>query len=175
MDQMEKRMQEHNTSKQEETIYASQQLIVFHVGKEEFGLQIDQIKEVVITPKIAHIPLMPTYIKGIANIRGNIIAIVDLIERFKIATDAQQTIANYTLVVESEQLKMGVLVENVPDTLTVYENEIDTSSSFLKEEGEQTQSYIKGIVNKKGRLIILIDIFKIVSIEELNKAIQLIN
>ena len=60
------------------------QLIVFKLGTEEYALNIEQIKEVVITPNIANIPQTPSYIRGVANIRGTIIAIVDLNDKFNI-------------------------------------------------------------------------------------------
>jgi purine-binding chemotaxis protein CheW len=54
-------------------------------GGEEYALVIDQIKEVVITPKVSRIPLTPKYIKGVANVRGDILAIIDLEECFGLA------------------------------------------------------------------------------------------
>ena len=58
------------------------QLIIFKLAGEEYGLSIDQIKEVVLTPRVAKMPQTPAYIKGVANIRGNIIAIMDLEQKF---------------------------------------------------------------------------------------------
>src|SRR6478752_3903251 len=60
------------------------QLIIFKLGTEEYALSIDQIKEVVLTPRIARMPQTPSYIKGVANIRGSIIAILDLEQKFGI-------------------------------------------------------------------------------------------
>lgn len=85
------------------------------MGHEEYGLMIDQIKEVVLTPAITRMPQTPSYMKGVANIRGNVIAILDLANRFALtdaATNGDQY--KYTLVVESEDLKMGLLVHEVP-------------------------------------------------------------
>jgi len=58
------------------------QIVVFKLGQEEYGLHIDQIKEVVITPKITRMPQTPAFVKGVANIRGNVIAMLDLEEKF---------------------------------------------------------------------------------------------
>ena len=54
------------------------QIIVFKLGDSEYALEIGQIKEVVPTPPISKVPLTPPYIRGIANVRGNILAIIDL-------------------------------------------------------------------------------------------------
>src|SRR6478609_4820459 len=78
------------------------QLIIFKLGSEEYALPIDQIKEVVLTPRIAKMPQTPSYIKGVANIRGSIIAILDLEEKFGIDRSIDKTSESfhYTLVVE---------------------------------------------------------------------------
>ena len=149
------------------------QLIVFRLGGEEYALVIDQIKEVVITPKVSRIPLTPKYIKGVANVRGNILAIIDLEERFGLAkgTEAEETgTHNYTLVVASEEFKMGVLVKEVPNTLTVQEGDIDLSPGLIG-EGAAENGYIKGIVRTGSRMIILIDVFKVISREHVTQSI----
>ena len=144
------------------------QLIVFRQGNEEYGLQIDQIKEVVLTPPVTRMPQTPTYVKGVANVRGNIIAILDLEMKFGLKnglesqTDNQR---NYTLVVESENLKMGVLVKEVPNTLSVAQSEIDESVNVMQDSAIDA-GYIKGIVKSGQRLIILIDIFKVLNENE---------
>jgi purine-binding chemotaxis protein CheW len=145
------------------------QLIIFKLGTEEYALNIDQIKEVVLTPGIAKIPQTPKYVKGVANIRGSIIAIVDLEEKFGLTRENQQkSIGNYTLVVESEEFKIGVLVTEVPNTLTVYETDIDTSSSVLQYSNLK-EDCIKGIVKAGDRMIILVDMIKMMDSDELLK------
>ncbi|OGX87713.1 hypothetical protein BEN47_00690 [Hymenobacter lapidarius] len=60
------------------------QLIVFRLGDEDYGIRIEQVKEVTVTPEVARMPKTPPFIKGIANLRGDIIAIIDLEERFRL-------------------------------------------------------------------------------------------
>jgi purine-binding chemotaxis protein CheW len=138
------------------------QIIVFRQGDEEYALHIDQIKEVVITPSITRMPQTPSYIKGVANIRGNIIAILDLEEKFNLnrlpGTGAEN---NYTLVVESDDLKMGILVREVPNTLNISPADFDESVGIISDVNTDS-NYIKGIVKYDKRLIILIDIFKVI-------------
>jgi len=144
------------------------QVIVFRLGTEEYGLMIDQIKEVVITPKIAKVPLMPSYIKGVANIRGNIMAIVDLEEKFGLkdeTTTSDPTTKYYSLVVESEAFNMAILVKDVPNTLSVTESQIDRTGGIITGQSAEKQ-YIKGIIKTGERLIILIDIHKIITKED---------
>lgn len=147
------------------------QLIIFKLGNEEYALHIDQIKEVVLTPGIAKIPQTPKYIRGVANIRGNVIAIVDLENKFNLLDESEleepQT-GQYTLVVESDSFKIGVLVMEVPNTLTVSENDIDKSSTVLQ-YSNLDQDCIKGIVKSGNRMIIMVDMIKMMESEDLNK------
>jgi len=145
------------------------QLIIFKLGKEEYAMNIDQIKEVVITPKVAKVPQTAAYIKGVANIRGNVIAIMDLEERFSLVDPTQQQeiemIANYTLVVESEEFKVGILVKEVPNTLSIRIADIDSSSDIIRYSALDERC-IKGIVKSGDRMIIMIDMFELLSIDE---------
>lgn len=161
------------TASNESSKHSRTQLIVFKLGKEEYGLTIDQIKEVVLTPTITRMPQTPAYIKGVANIRGNIIAILDLEEKFGIADKSGESVkvGNYTLVVASEEYKIGILVKEVPNTLSVSKADIDESVNIAHDE-KQEGNYIRGIVKVNNRLIILIDIFQSMSRHELQQTIM---
>lgn len=153
------------------------QVIVFKLGGEEYGLQIEQIKEVVITPNITKVPLTPKYIKGVANIRGNILAIIDLERKFGLNKKKKEAkkndeIAegNYSLVVESPIYRMAILVKEVPNTLSVSEKEIDVSPDTIVGTNLE-KNYVKGIIklDEEKRLIILIDAYKIIEKEILKE------
>lgn len=146
------------------------QLIIFRLGNEEYGLTIDQIKEVVLTPNIAQVPQMPSYIKGVANIRGNIIAILDLGERFHLTGAGEsnaKAAGNYTLVIESNKFKLGILVKEVPNTLSITADSIEDASSFIQ-YSTIDEKCITGVVKAGERLIILIDVFKLMDIENVS-------
>ncbi|MBC7920405.1 MAG: purine-binding chemotaxis protein CheW [Ferruginibacter sp.] len=153
--------------------YHRRQLIVFKQGQEEYGLTIDQIKEVVITPPITRMPQTPSFVKGVANIRGNIIAIIDLEEKFGLRSpsDEAPSVGHYTLVVESEEFKIGILVKEVPNTLTVSEADIEESTNLVL-EGAAEGNYLKGIVKVKDRLIILMDIFQVMRQPDIRLALK---
>lgn len=148
------------------------QLIIFKLGGEEYALHIDQIKEVVLTPNIAKIPQTPDYIQGVANIRGNIIAIVDLEKKFNLSSPDKARTGNYTLVVESDSYKIGILVREVPNTLTVSEASIDKSSTVLQ-YSNLDQNCIKGIVKDGERMIIMVDMIKMMESDELQKVTRI--
>jgi purine-binding chemotaxis protein CheW len=149
------------------------QLIIFKLGSEEYGLSIEQIKEVVLTPRIAKMPQSSEYIKGVANIRGNIIAIMDLEQKFGLTKEHKidaTSNSNYTLVVESEEYKVGVLVKEVPNTLSISVSDIDTASNFVQYTSLDTDSVI-GVVKSGERMIILIDMIKLIEAENIKETI----
>ncbi|MEH0157880.1 chemotaxis protein CheW [Limibacter armeniacum] len=157
---------EEEQHKKEEKV-RNNQVIVFKLAGEEYALFIDQIKEVVPTPNIAKVPLTPSYVKGLANIRGNILSIIDLEDKFGMkVSKVESKKASYTLVVESKEYNMAVLVEDVPNTLSVADDEIDYSTSVIA-EATNNGNYIKGIIKLEERLIILIDVFSIITKEDL--------
>ena len=145
------------------------QLILFKLGGEEYGIHIDQIKEVVLTPPVTKMPQTPSYVKGVANIRGNVLAIIDLEEKFGVTTGSSGTKANtsnYTLVAESKDFNVGILVREVPNTLTVKASDIDENVNVVQNSGAQ-HNYILGLVKLDKRLVILIDLVKIMQANEL--------
>ncbi|MDH5381008.1 MAG: chemotaxis protein CheW [Cyclobacteriaceae bacterium] len=155
--------------------YNVHQLIVFRQGTEEYALHIDQIKEVVITPNVTRMPQTPSYIRGVANIRGNIIAIIDLEDKFGLKDPdeiVEKAEKDYTLVIESEDMKIGILVKEVPNTLAISEKDIDDGISSVSEGISSDKNYIKGIVKIDNRLVILIDIFKVMTKNELNASLS---
>jgi purine-binding chemotaxis protein CheW len=155
--------------KSSEQTHASRslQIVVFKLGNEEYGLQIDQIKEVVITPTITKMPQTSSYVRGVANIRGNVIAIFDLEDRFNLNRTIQSKGSKYTLVVESEDIKLGLLVTEVPNTVSVNSSDLDEAVGIINDANADT-NYIKGIIKSGERLIILIDIFKVIDQEMTN-------
>ena len=148
--------------KQSEIQQRTQQIVVFKLGQEEYGLSIGQIKEVVATPPITRMPRTQSYVRGVANIRGTVIAMVDLEEKFNLRIHADEPPRNpYTLVIDSNDLKIGILVSDVPNTLSVSNEAIEQVFN-----SDNDSAYITGVVKLEKRLIIMIDIFKVINQSE---------
>jgi purine-binding chemotaxis protein CheW len=158
----------------------TRQIIVFKVAGSEYAASIDAIKEVVLTPEIVPVPLMPSYLQGVANVRGNVLAIIDLQERFRSSeaddSDSSERSASkaksYTLVIESEDYHLGILVNDVPNTLIVKESQIDESPSVLSKDALE-KSYIRGVIKLEDRLAVLIDVFKVIDEDEMREDFSL--
>ena len=144
------------------------QLIVFRLGDEDYGLRIEQVKEVTITPDVARMPKTPLFIKGIANLRGDIIAIIDLEERFQLRPAGRPLPErSYTIAVEAADYTLGLLVREVPRPLTLPQNRIEPTPEFVQ-DSNQREKYLEGIAKlNDGNVIIVLDMSKLLTPEEL--------
>jgi purine-binding chemotaxis protein CheW len=158
------------SEKKEVSVESNVHLIVFRLGTEEYGIRIEQVKEVTVTPDIAKMPRTPAFIKGIANIRGDIIAIMDLEERFKITSVKADgyTGRTFTLVIETKEYTIGLIVNEVPQSLSLPISKIDKTPTFIQDISIN-DNYIEGIGKIGSRLIIVLDIFKILTQEEIQE------
>lgn len=144
-------------------------LVVFKLGDEEYGISIEQIKEVTVTPEITLIPHTSPHVQGIVNIRGEIIAVIDLKKRFKLH---QSPISlplghkTYTLVVDINDISVGIIVDDVPQSLTIPVEHI-TKTPTLIQEVQFNPNYISGIGKIKNRLIVILDIQNILGHEDI--------
>lgn len=148
------------------------QLIVFRMGQEHYGIRIEQIREVTLTPVVTRMPKTPAFIKGIANIRGDIIAIMDLEERFNIKAASPESNGRppntYTLVTDIKEYSIGLVVKEVPQSLNLPVSKIDKAPGFLQ-DAKISESFIEGIGKHDNRLIIVLDIYKILTSEEMKE------
>jgi purine-binding chemotaxis protein CheW len=142
-------------------------LIVFKpFGNTEYGVRIEQVREVTVTPPIVRMPQTPPYIMGVANIRGNIIAVLDLEELFNIPapSSANNNAQTYTLVIEAENYNVGLLVRDVPQSVSIPVSKIDRTPGLIENTGMNT-SFIESIAKLDERMIIVLNILKILSIK----------
>lgn len=147
-------------------------LIVFKLGEGHYAIKIEQVKEVTVTPSITRMPRTPDFVQGVANIRGDIIAIVDLEKRFGIrpapVTEGLNPNVTYTLVIEAKEYSIGVVVKEMPQSLNLAMSKIDRAPSFLQDTNIK-DNYIEGIAKVNSQLIIVLDMFKILSSDEIKQ------
>lgn len=139
----------------------SRMLVVFPVGKEEYAFEIGQIKEVVPVPPISPVPQTRAYILGVANVRGNVLAVVDLAKKFGLKKNQEEDYIKYVIVIKSEDVKVAVVSSQVPETLMVKESQIDSTADVMRKTNSE-QNFIRGVVKKDSRMIILIDVLEMV-------------
>ncbi len=137
------------------------QIISFKVGDEEYGLEILKVKEVIKVTEITKLPKAPSFVKGVVNLRGDVIPIIDLREKFGLEK-AEESDANRVIVVEIEGKSVGMAVDSVSHVIRINESQIDNPPLV----GGMTGDYIRGVVKLGDRLIVLINVDKILTSEE---------
>ena len=133
------------------------QVVGFRIGNETFGVRIGSVREIVRVPEITAVPSAPETIEGVINLRGKIIPVMDLRKRFG-QSDVQPDKKNRILVVELENKLVGLIVNAASEVLRIAPSEIEAPGNLFA-EGES--GYVTGVGKLKGRLIILLDIAKL--------------
>jgi len=133
------------------------QVVGFRIGNETYGVRIASVREIVRVPEITAVPSAPDLIEGVINLRGKIIPVMDLRKRFG-QTEIQSDKKNRILVVELDNMLLGLIVNAASVVLNTPPSEIEAPGSVFA-EGES--GYVTGVGKLKGRLIILLDITKL--------------
>src|ERR1700757_3558999 len=140
-------------------------IVGFRVGRETFGVPIGLVHEIVRVPDITAVPDSPGYVEGVINLRGKIVSVVDLRKRFG-EKEIKPHKKNRILVTEVEGKMVGLIVDAASEVLKIPDNEIELPPSVF-EEGEL--NYVTGVGKLHGRLVILIDLSKILQKGELRR------
>jgi purine-binding chemotaxis protein CheW len=141
------------------------QVVGFRIGNETFGVLIASVREIVRVPEITAVPSAPDTVEGVINLRGKIIPVMDLRKRFG-HVDIQPDKKNRILVVELQGKLVGLIVNAASEVLKIPPSEIEAPGSVFA-EGES--SYVTGVGKLKGRLIILLDVSKLLHQQEVKK------
>jgi len=141
------------------------QVVGFRIGEETFGVRIGSVREIVRVPEITSVPNAQDTIEGVINLRGKIIPVIDLRKRFGQA-EIQSDKKNRILVVELEGKLVGLIVNSASEVLKIPPSDIESPGSVFA-DGES--SYVTGVGKLKGRLIILLDISKLLHRPEFKK------
>jgi len=139
------------------------QLVIFKIGKEEFGVNIHQVKEIVLLTSITPIPHAPKFIEGVVSLRGQILAVMDLAKRLELSSQPRSE-KTRIIVVEVENNTVGMIVDEVTEVLRLPIDKIEKPPQIIESEVEQ--KYIKGVGKLDDRLLILIDLVNVLSLEE---------
>jgi purine-binding chemotaxis protein CheW len=133
------------------------QVVGFRIGEETFGLRIANVREIVRVPEITAVPNAPDYIEGVINLRGKIIPVMDLRKRFG-EREVRRDKKNRILVVEVDSKLVGLIVQSASEVIKIPPSEIEAPASLLQ-EGEM--GFVIGVGKLNGRLIILVDLHKL--------------
>ena len=138
--------------------------LTFVLGEEEFGIEIRFVTEIIGMQPVSKIPEVPDYIRGIVNLRGKIIPVIDMSLKFRreAITDTDRTCI---VVIETGSFSVGLIVDNVAEVVTIDDNQIvpppDVRTGI-------SNRYLKGISNSDNRVRLLLDCEKLFTNEDIH-------
>jgi purine-binding chemotaxis protein CheW len=136
----------------------------FYVGDEEYAVYIHNVREIYPMTDIRKIPKAPKFVEGVICLRGIIIPIIDLRKRFDMTpTDLTKTVSKI-LIVELDKNLIGLIVDNVSEVMNFYLDEIEKAPPMFASNIDS--QYIQGVAKIEDKLVILLDIEKLLSFEE---------
>ena len=142
--------------------------LTFELGGEAYGLEILKVKEIIGIMNITSVPRMPEYVKGVINLRGKVIPVIDL--RLKFGMEALEYNERTCIIVvditgrSANNVMVGIVVDSVSDVMNIGDDEIEDTPTFgVKLDTE----YILGMAKSKGGVKILLDIDRVLSNKEI--------
>lgn len=141
------------------------QLVIFKLGREEYGVSILQVQEIKRITEITRVPHTPEYIKGVINLRGSVLPVIDLKRRLNLPQQAS-TENTRIIIVKVQEISLGMIVDAVLEVMTIHQENIDSPEVVA---GSVAANYLSGVGKLENRLLILLDLETITGIgQEVN-------
>lgn len=155
------------TERPQDLAAENQQYLTFSLAEEMFALGIQRVREIIEFDNVTTVPMMPRFIKGVINLRGSVVPVIDLSARFgRGASEINRRTCIVIIEVEHEGQKqeLGVIVDAVSEVLDLPQSEIEPPPSF----GAKIRAdFISGMGKINGRFVILIDVDRVLAVEEM--------
>ncbi|MEW9093525.1 MAG: chemotaxis protein CheW [Clostridiaceae bacterium] len=129
------------------------QVVIFRLKNEQFAVETDKVQSINDTMEITKVPNAPYYIKGLINLRGNVISLLDI--NLLLDIDKGEKEQNNIIILNIEEEMLGITVDQVDEVLDVEESLIE------KLDDVRRKAYVKGVINFKDRIVTLVDIDKL--------------
>ena len=139
-----------------------QQLVIFELANEFYGINIAVVESIIKMQAITQLPQSPSYVKGVTNLRGSVLPVIDLRSRFALPPkeDTRQT---RIIIVTMGNIKVGVTVDGVSEVLRVSDELIEPLPPMVN---SVNSVFLKGIVRLENRLIILLELGKVLDLND---------
>ncbi len=138
------------------------QFVSFLLEDVEYGVDILSVHEILRYPELTRLPTTPEFIKGVVNLRGNVIPVVDVRIRFGLPEN-EVTDLTRVIVVETGEKQVGLLVDNVHQVVRIPESSVDPPSELIEGVSDQ---FIMGIGRLQDRLIVILNLTNILFEDE---------
>jgi len=157
------------TSENETIDEATSQFLTFSLAGEEYGVDILRVQEVKVWTEVTVLPNTPSYIKGVLNLRGVIVPIIDLRARFEMEAveyDDTTVIVVLKLLIENRERIIGLVVDSVSDVLDIPGSAVKPVSEF---ELNSRSEAITGVATVNNKLVIMMDATKLLDASEMSR------
>lgn len=144
---------------------ATTQLVSFVLNGEEYALEIKKVQEIILNGATTFIPHSPDFIRGLINLRGNVIPVVDLRKLFGMPT-VEATGDTRIIIIESKEVVVGLTVDSVSEVLRVNEKQIAPPPPSVVNLGRR---YLSGLVQLDQRLVIMLNADELLAKDELQQ------
>ncbi len=136
--------------------------LTFRLDAEEYGLEILKVREIMGMMEVTRVPRTPDFVRGVINLRGKVIPVMDLRQKFGMPS-IEDTDLTCIIVVDIGELEMGIIVDKVSEVLDIAGEDIEDAPSF---GASVDTDFILGMGKSEGRVTILLDIAKVLTGEE---------
>ena len=147
---------------------STRQLVVFTINTEEFGIDIDRIKSIENMMEIFKIPNTPEYVEGLVNLRGKVHTVFNLRKRFNMPCPEFNE-NNKIIMTNISSSIIGVIVDEVKEIVKVEDSEFEAAPKALSSLKDK---YLDGIAKVGGKIIMLLDLEKVLSPDEISQAVK---
>jgi purine-binding chemotaxis protein CheW len=141
---------------------ADLQLVVFDVGCERFGVSIDKVREIIPMQQVTQIPRAPSFVRGVIDLRGLVIPVIDLRERFAMPRGGEGD-DKRIIVVEMAGQMVGCTVDEVSEVLTIAAASVEPAPAVTT---SAESAYLLGVARHDGRLVVLLDLDRLLDESE---------
>ena len=138
------------------------QWVTFSLADETYGIDVMQVQEVLRVSDIAPVPGAPSYVLGILNLRGNVVTVIDTRARFGLPSREVDE-SSRVIIIEANRQVVGMLVDGVSEVVEIATESIESAPNVGNDEGAR---YIQGVCSGDDRLLILVDLNKLLDREE---------
>lgn len=144
--------------------FAASRFVVFTLAEEEFAVDVAQVQEIIEMQEVTRVPRAPEFVKGVLNLRGKILPVMDLRERLGLppASEAPQRI----VVAQLGDQVVGMMVDSVVEVLPLPESSIEPPPALV---ADVSATYLQGLARLENRLLILLDLEGILDVQELQQ------
>lgn len=165
-------MNQPSRQKKTHTVEVIKQYLTFRIGNENYGLELSQTREIIEYSGITEVPLMPNFLRGVINLRGEVVPVIDLAVRLgrkPIEVQKRTCIIVVELTNSEQNHVLGLLADSVSEVIDMNDDNIEDAPSF----GANIRAdFIQGIAKRDDEFVVLLDANNALSIRELAHLVE---